>query len=83
MLKLVPRALILFSKMRGGTNSKGGGAYLKGGGALFRLSIFSPKMTLSLLLFKTKLQHKNSKTLMLCAEMDISIEEMSSKPVRL
>ena len=39
-----------------------GGANLKGG-PLFRLSTFSLKMTLSLLLFKTKLQHKNSKTL--------------------
>ena len=33
------------------------------GGRLFRLSIFSLKMTLSLFLFKTELQHKNSKTL--------------------
>ena len=31
-------------------------------GRLFRLSIFSLKITLSLFLFKTKLQHKNSKT---------------------
>ena len=46
----------------GGTNSKGG-AYLKG--RLFRLSIFSLKMTLSLFLFKTKLQPKNSKTLLI------------------
>ena len=33
------------------------------GGCLLRLSIFSLKITRSLFLFKTKLQHKNSKTL--------------------
>lgn len=40
---------------RGGANSKGG--------HLFRLSIFGLKMTPSLFLFETKLQHKISKTL--------------------
>ena len=66
MLELAPGALIWLSKARGGANSKEAPirrGRLFEGGRLFRLSIFSLKMTLSLFLFKTKLHHKNSKTL--------------------
>ena len=54
-VRISARGAFLISKARGGC--------LFERGRLFHLSIFSLKMTLSLLLFKTKLQHKNAKTL--------------------
>ena len=70
MLELAPGALIYFSKARGGR--------------LFYLSNFSLKMTPSLFLFKTKLQHNYSKPLKKTTFCELkTFREMSGKPVKL
>ena len=78
MLELAPGRLFNFLRWEGGANSKEGRLFE--GGRLFCLSIFGLKMTLSLFLVNPNC---NIQSKHLCAHMDISIEEIRSKPVRL